>query len=261
MSVQKQTWTLITREQDLQIGAPLLFEGDEFHYAAHVLRLQVGHAVCVVNGLGTKAHGEVTHISKKNVTVTLNHVTHATFPAPHIHVCLALPKPSVLEDVVFQCSEMGVFAVHLFPGDKSAFKGAPKQEKLERASCEALRVSQSAFCTRIFTYESLEHFYELHLSDNKTQSMTFFCDESHVYANTAGVSLVQHITQHVSHPPREINLLLGPEASFSERERAFILAQTNCTAVSLGKNILRVPTAVCVAVGAVLCSVTTSIYS
>lgn len=256
MSVQKQTWTLIVPQVELHEGASLTLEENEFHYAAHVLRLKVGDAVCVVNGCGAKAHGSIASISKKNMMVALNQVTHTSVFKPHINVCLALPKPSTLEEVVFQCSELGVHAVHIFPGEKSAFKSALKLDKLERASHEAMRISQSAFCSRILSYENLEHFYEHHMRDTKTPKINFFCDESHIYAGQPGVSLVQHLAQHLSLLPNcaEINLLLGPEASFSERERKFILAQKNCAVVSLGRNILRVPTAVCVAVGAILAS-------
>ncbi len=76
----------------------------------------------------------------------------------------------------------------------------------------------------------------------------YFCDESPIYEGQSIHTLLNALwSQRES--LSQVHLMIGPEASFSDCEREFIYQNIPCTAVSLGKNILQVPYAVCAAVG------------
>lgn len=64
MNTQKQLWTLISKEINSQ-SKSIIIDGDEHHYAYHVLRLQENETVEVTNCQGTKSIGIITLANKK----------------------------------------------------------------------------------------------------------------------------------------------------------------------------------------------------
>lgn len=247
MSTQKQIWTLITPQQAFEECGEVWISGDEHHYAAHVLRLSVGDVVELTNCKGGKATGIIQKISKKDLLISIEKVEHGHERQPRIKLWLAMPKPSTLEEVVATASELGVSEIHVFKSDKCAVKSELKKEKLQRISDEAVRISKSAFSAKIFEQPGLNSLSAFSVDS----AVTLFCDESHVYENKITNSLFQVLQEKAHLNIQNIHILVGPEASFSDQERQFILETLHATPVSLGWNILRVPTAVTVAVGVV----------
>lgn len=166
---------------------------------------------------------------------------------PCIKLWLAMPKPSTLEEVVATASELGVSEIHIFKSDKCAVKSELKKEKLQRISDEAVRISKSTFSAKIFEQPGLNSLVDF----SADSAVTLFCDESHVYENKITNSLFQVLQEKFHLNIQDIHILVGPEASFSDQERQFILETLHAIPVSLGWNILRVPTAVTVVVGVV----------
>ena len=64
MSVQKQTWTFISYELNLN-SSQVKLDNNEHHYAYNVLRIEVDNEVEVTNCNGLKALGIVETVNKK----------------------------------------------------------------------------------------------------------------------------------------------------------------------------------------------------
>ena len=242
MATQKQAWTLIQDVEKFNINTYIIIVDDELHYLSRVLRLAVGDSVEITNCQGTKAFGEINSITKKECSIKIKDVNEENLKLKKVHVCLALPKPSTLEDLVAIVSEMGLEELHLFRTEKCASKAPVKLDKLQKISNEAVRISKSSFSTKIFYYESKE---ELLLKSKNflENGLNLFCDESHVYENKVTNSLLGVLKNNYNNQ-ENINIIVGPEASFSDTERQWIEEKIKPYSVSLGQNILRVPNAV-----------------
>ncbi len=248
MSIQKQSWTIISN--NLEKNSDFVsIKDDEYHYAFHVLRIKEGDKVEITNCQGLKAEGVVVSANKKDLSIHIQKVYSYQLPRPEINLWLAIPKPTTLDEVIANSSEMGASHIHIFKSDKAASKAPLKIEKARQLSNEATRISKSSYASKIFYYESLKNFYDQHILTSKSKKLVLFCDECHVYEGKIKNSIFTEIQSHFKKDIDEICILIGPEASFSEKEREFIQKNLNCVPVSLGNNILRVPNASASALG------------
>lgn len=248
MSIQKQSWTIISK--DLKITDSVLnIKNDEHHYAYHVLRIKEGDIIEVTNCQGLKAEGLVTFANKKALSIHIQKVYSYQKTKPEINLWLAMPKPATLDEVISNSSEMGASHIHIFKSEKAASKAILKIEKIRHLSDEATRISKSPYSSEISYYESLENFYTQYFLVSKSKKLVLFCDECHVYEGKIKNSIFKEIQSHYKKEMDEICILIGPEASFSDKEREFIQKNLNCVPVSLGSNILRVLNATASALG------------
>ncbi|MGY3802763.1 RsmE family RNA methyltransferase [Pigmentibacter ruber] len=251
MSIQKQLWTFISHELNLNSKTISLKE-NEHHYAFHVLRIAEADAVEVTNCKGIKAKGVVEKSSKKEVVIKIVEIIVEEISKPKVALILAYPKPATLEEVVSSASELGVNEIHIFKADKSATKAPIKLEKLKIVSDEAVRISKSSYSAELFAYENLTSVVEkLELKKNK-ENLILFCDESHVYEGKITNSILSKLNENFQNNMQNIYIIIGPEASFSDSERSILTNKVQAIPVSLGNNILRVPNAVLSALGVVL---------
>ncbi|WGL61060.1 RsmE family RNA methyltransferase [Pigmentibacter sp. JX0631] len=251
MSIQKQLWTFISHELNLQTKTIQLNE-NEHHYAFHVLRISVGDAVEVTNCKGIKAKGIVEKSSKKEIIIKIIEVIKLDISKLKVALILAYPKPTTLEEVVSSASELGVNEIHIFKADRSATKAPIKLEKLKIVSDEAVRISKSSYSAEIFSYESLNSLAENLELKNSKENLILFCDESHVYEGKITNSILTKINKNFEKNTQNIYIVIGPEASFSDNERIILTKKIQAIPVSLGANILRVPNAALSALGVVL---------
>jgi 16S rRNA (uracil1498-N3)-methyltransferase len=242
MTIQKQTWTILCKEKNLNENEIICIDNEEFHYLSNVLRLKLEDKVEITNCHGEKGIGIISFINKKEAKIKIEKVEINHQEKPYIHLYLGLPKPSTLEETISSLSEMGLHELHIFRTEKCVSKAPIKLDKLKRISDEATRISKSSFSTKIFYYENIHELF----NNRKLYfeiGLNLFCDESHVHEKKIANSLL-NVFQAKFNSQEYINLFVGPEASFSEKERDYIFKNLNCDPVSLGHNILRVPNAV-----------------
>jgi 16S rRNA (uracil1498-N3)-methyltransferase len=201
----------------------------------------------LANGNGDVAWGTILTASKKEMRVRVDRVLPQLILKNPLHLALALPKPSTLEEVVLLASELGVHTLSLFRSAKCQSKAPVKLEKCEKIAREALRINKASFATRIRLCEKAE--------EVEIMGQGFLCDESPLrgafsHAPIDGGSLVLN-----SHPsllsalPSQgpVTIVIGPEASFNDDERIY-WRERGFKPVGLGPLVLRVPTAVSMAV-------------
>lgn len=250
MSTQKQKWTLLTNSKEFMDGGNILIREDEHHYLSNVLRLKCGEEVDIANGNGMVAQAKILSINKKETELIVSQVLLTAPQKPSLSLYLAMPKPSTLEEVVSAASELGVAEIHVFRSEKCMSKAPLKIEKLQRLSDEACRISKSAWSAKLYAYENLNECLTKQQNAFQ-QGLNLFCDETHVYENKVTNSLRSCLDK-FGNKNETWNLIVGPEASFTESERSLILNLPDTQSVSLGSNILRVPNAVISALGTLI---------
>lgn len=233
MKSKPQIWTLILPHQLLKTQELLVLSKEDHHYLRSVLRLSEGAQVEISNGIGTKAVGECCVLNKKEAHVLIKDVLHVPEPQKRVHLILGQLKPSALEEAVKLTSEVGVSSIHIFCAEHTASKQRIKLEKLQKIAYESLRVSKSAFVSKIKFHENLLNCLK-YLQKKDLNSYFVFCDEE-ISSPITSVTVYKN--------KKDLFVLIGPEASFSEAERTQIKSLSNLTSVSLGPNILRAPTA------------------
>lgn len=251
MSVQKQTWTFISYELNLN-SSQVKLDNNEHHYAYNVLRIEVDNEVEVTNCNGLKALGIVETVNKKEVLIKIKKIIPEKLPEIQVNLILATPKPSTLEEVIASASEIGASEIHIFKGERSAFKSAIKLDKLKLLSDQAARISKSCYSSKIFIYDNINNMYEKFKLEKTDNNLFLFCDESHVYNGKINNSIYSEVKNNFHKNIKNIFIVVGPEASFSAYEREIIKEKMNAVTVSLGNNILRVPNAVLSALGVAL---------
>lgn len=251
MTIQKQIWTILSDELNIE-SKIITLKDQEHHYAFNVLRLKIEDTVEVTNCRGLKATGVIASINKKELKINILTINNQHKVLPEIHLWLAMPKLSTAEDVISMSSEMGVSQIHIFKSEKSFTKAPLKIEKAIQLSREATRISKSAFASEIYYYASMNEFYEKNESQKNSKQLILFCDESHIYEGKIQNSILKIMQKNFIPETKEICILVGPESSFSDKEREFILNNIPSLPVSLGPNLLKVPHAVASALGTVI---------
>jgi 16S rRNA (uracil1498-N3)-methyltransferase len=250
--MEKHTWVLICPQQTLDVHQTIHFQGDEHHYAVHVLRLEVGASVQVTNGQGQRAQGRVAVATKKQLTVEIESLieNHDTLLDFDLHLWLALPKMTALETIVPMVAELGCRHLHVFRGEKSLSKQSFSVEKWQRAAWESLRVQHGAWAMDVSWHEKgLAQLLEV--TPKIAGGLYLWCDEKQ---KGAGLYRAIHDAtpntaagNTVAENANKVVLLIGPEGSFSPAEVELIKNSAQpWTPVSLGSKILKTSTA-CVA--------------
>jgi 16S rRNA (uracil1498-N3)-methyltransferase len=253
-----QKWRLFA-SLPLHVEETLALSEEEHHYAHHVLRLQEGALVELSNDQGELANAQIVAISKKGTQVKIVTLGAQDHFNPAVDLIVGLPKPTALEETIQIAAELGARRLIFFKADHSHSKGTEKSEKWEKQAREALRISKATVPLKISVVANLEAALLVSKvtaaqKDGHNPSLCFVCDEqfepswSHDGDETAcfGDVLAKQLkffegqNAHGSLP--EVQVVVGPEASFSAHERQY-LATFAPNYVSLGPLILRVPAA------------------
>ncbi len=249
MSFDQQTWTLIV--PSLASGAEILLPEEEFHYAIRVLRLRENDVVDVIDGHGVKGKARLIKVSKKEALLHVTSITSFLPSRPSIHLALAFPKTSALEQTITYACMLGVSHIHFFRSEKSQHPNFIKWEKLKRLSQETLRISKGVFEAEIHDRGYLSDFLNSFKEESLTSSNAFLCDESFFYSGEQAYTLSESLNQRKSTNVSHLWCILGAEAGFTQLERLHICKVMNAQKVSLGPHILTVPVAVCAALSSI----------
>jgi 16S rRNA (uracil1498-N3)-methyltransferase len=210
-------------------GSVTLPEG-EAHHLARVLRVAEGDVVELFNGRGLVGHGVVGRIQKHQVECTVDQVQHEPKSVPELVIATAVPKGERFDWLVEKAVELGVD--RLVPLITARSVVDPREGKLDR-----LRQTVVAACKQCHR----SHLMELSSVTDFQQLIHETGGEFVVIADPAGVPLakIQPNRQSAS----GLVFVVGPEGGLTDGERSWAREQ-EARFVSLGRNILRVETAV-----------------
>jgi 16S rRNA (uracil1498-N3)-methyltransferase len=246
MSKQAQIWRIFSDfipEAEELLG----ISENEHHYIKNVLRLRPGETVEICDGKGLIAKATFEQSEKQRSIFKISSRDSVSPLHNQVIVVVGTPKPSALDELVSLTSEIGVSEIHFVRTERSQNKQEIRTDRLSRLAREALRISKSAWEPQIVLHEDLQKTKAL------AESATLFlCDESPLYEGKGNI--LNHLASHLARSgiAGRVVIFIGPEASFSDKERHFLKEDLGATPVSLGPNILRTPTAAVYAVAVAL---------
>lgn len=103
---------------------------NQYHYLAHVLRIQPGAQVILFNGTDGEWSGTVASVNKTIVKISLNRQLRQPIKLPEIHLYFAPLRKERLMDVLEKGTELGVTHFHPIFTDHTVH-GKLNMEKLE----------------------------------------------------------------------------------------------------------------------------------
>jgi len=234
MSIWKQTWTFILPQHTLDMDAHFSLPKEEHNYLFRVLRLSEGDHVEVVNGEGIKAQCKIIKLDRKESILQINKRFKEILSKTRVHIVLGQLKSNALEEAVSLASEIGISDVHIFRSEHTQLKQTIKTEKLQKIAYEALRISKSAYVSKVSEYDNLQSCIDALI--NKSKNAQFIvCDQE---------SKLPIVDLKAQKNVDDVFVLVGPEANFSPNEMILITNLPNYTTVSLGSHVLRASTAV-----------------
>lgn len=207
---------------DAELEGTLSLEGAELHHLAHVMRIQPGEVIELVNGRGELASAKVLSVGKREAILAVISGKKIEVPPPNCILAIPLMRPSKLEFVIEKCTELGADAFWLYPAEYSDKEGlSPNQlERLHHIAISAMKQ-----CGRL---DLPEIRVARRFDDLFNDSYTYLFGDTR-----PGAKAIER--------EEKVVFITGPEKGFSARELKLLDGKGK--GVRLHKNILRAETA------------------
>ena len=215
--------------QKLSPGATVSLNRDSAHYLGRVLRLKPGDQVNLFNSEDGEFSGELIEIGKQQglVHVTVQ-VENEADPKLSIHLGLGLSRGERMDYAVQKSTELGVTSITPLVTDYCEVRLGKERQLNRQAHWQRVAISACEQCGRskipaVNLPQSLQHWLSNH---------------------PRGILLDVHADSQLAGQQIEdsINVVVGPEGGFSERELA-VAQDCAYRIIRLGPRILRTETA------------------
>jgi 16S rRNA (uracil1498-N3)-methyltransferase len=201
---------------------------EETQHAVKVLRLQKGHEIQLIDGLGKLATANITEIDKRSCSYQITNIQNFDNELAHIHIAVAPTKSSDrLEWMLEKMTEIGVGTIHLIH-TKRTEKTFLNLERLTKKLVSAAKQSHKYYLPALKEYKSLKEF---------------------ITTNTFEQKFIAHLAEGERHylgskleADKNACILIGPEGDFTDEEIALAF-DTGYLPVTLGNYRLRTETA------------------
>ncbi len=218
--------------------------GRDHHYLRHVLRLRAGDELRGVDRQGNLYHLTIEREEKETFIVQSRpeNLELPLFPfAINLYQCV--PKSSRMDLIVRQATEMGIRRIVPLISERTV-KRVASRDGSEKKVARWARIAKEALQQ---SGVRIKPMIEKPCSLDALEEREAGCD---IFFFHREKSADKNLHQLLRDPPRVVNLLIGPEGGFSEKEIEYILG-LGFSAVSLGETVLRVETAALYAAAAV----------
>ena len=215
--------------QPLSAGAAVLPTLDQSRYLTQVMRLKVGDALLVFNGVDGEWRCTVGEVLKKGVVLRAEAQVRPQTTVPDVHLLIAVVKKSALEFAVEKATELGAARIGLVTTRRTQGDRV-RMDRLEAIAVESAEQTGRLDVPAIDLPVKLDAL--LDGWDGGRRLM--FCDE------TGGEPAMTALAAAGGGPWA---ILIGPEGGFAPEERERLRALPFTTAVSLGPRVLRADTA------------------
>ena len=211
-------------------------EGDEWHHAHHVLRLQAGERVLLFDGRGQCFEGRIDKASKNRGEIILLHDCSSQFlPADGVRINIAFAPTKNIDRTEFAVEklvEVGVHRIHFLETQNSE-RSKIRLDRMEKIAISAAKQSRKLFLPELSDMQSIQH------------AISEFKDQT----NSTGSILCMHLDEatkplyHNYKGETDVLVLVGPEGGFT-KEEVDMMNTSGALMTSLGTYRLRVETAV-----------------
>ena len=218
------------------INNVIILDEKESHHLVNVRRGKAGDQIVCVNGDGKEYHGKISNISKRNVTVQIENVcesqnnTNKTY-----NLYLAISKIDALEESINKATQLNISNIILFKSEFLPIKfDIMKIEKFKNIIKQSAKQCERATFPEI----TVINFDEM-ITDLKN-----YDDIILAYENADKEYIPKNKSSNIA-------IIVGNEGGFSQHELEKI-KKVKANIISLGKTILRAPTAVASVVSIVM---------
>ena len=206
-----------------KIGDEVLLPTSEAKHLFKTLRAAKGDIIGLLDGLGTCAQAEILDDKK----IIIKNIKHHAEPEIKIHLFVAVPKRAKMDQLLRQCTEAGVWAIHPLITKYSVAVPDKISERWHSLLQEACKQAGNMFVPKIYAPCPLDKA----LDKIKEFNMSAFY---------GAVSPDDKKLSCSSRP--DIAWLVGPEGGFSDEEEQQILSN-GVVPLNIGPYIMRVETA------------------
>ncbi len=216
-------------------GMRVRLTSQQHHYLCRVLRLQDGDRLLVMNGEGqtwlSQLDGETAEL--------IESVSIQTELSVALHLWIAPPKGSGIEEVIRQATEVGVTGIHPILSDRTLLQ--PSGNKLDRWRRIALESAEQSERQHVLQISEPVRFQDAEfLTAGRSERYIAVTRQDAPHFLNCLISVLS--SQHLDLDARELWIATGPEGGWSDAEvEAAIAAGVQC--ISLGARILRAVTA------------------
>ncbi len=206
-------------------------EGDSHHILSKVLRMEENDEIQILNGRGQVGKAVIQEMRSKGSSVKIVEIVQHQKISPTIRLYVGSLKGEKLATVIQKCVELGIDHLAILSSDHSvAIKSDSFLKKCEKTAIEAMRQSGNPFLPGMEIIEDIEKI----VLDQKSDHWNLVLDETE-----ENNTLAKWMTKE---RPKHISLFIGPEGSFSTRERKWF-EQNRCDFVRIAPYVLRSETA------------------
>lgn len=214
---------------DLSIQDDYVITGDALHHLAHVVRVEKGEDLLLLNGKGLFVETTIEAVSKKDLRLKKTN-SYTKDQSYNFDLALGMPKREALELTLKQATELGFRNIYLIKSDYSQMR-FPESDRTEKLLVSALEQSNAPFLPKVLNCEWTEipwtEYEEAILLDSQTKAP---------------------VLRDLKKSGRKL-LIVGPEGGFSPEEIKFLHAKDEIRVLNLPTPILRTPTAVAAGAG------------
>jgi 16S rRNA (uracil1498-N3)-methyltransferase len=217
-------------EQALEAGSTFALAESQAHYATHVMRLKVGDALLVFNGLHGEWSAQIAAVSKKGCQIRLMTQSRPQAAEPDVWLAFAPIKRARIDLIIEKATELG--ASVLWP----VFTQHTNAERVNLARLRATAIEAAEQCERLTLPDVREPMALAHVMKAwPAQRRLMLLDET-----GAGRPIAAALADVASQP---CGFLVGPEGGFTQSELDGLALLPFVTRVGLGPRILRAETA------------------
>lgn len=222
-------------------GSVLCLADREAHHALHVVRVQRGERVTVLDGAGNRFLCEVQALERNSVRLAVIEKQVATPRPCAVTLLQAVPKGKMFEDIVDQATQLGAarivpilserVTIRLEPGD-----AARKVEKWRQVAIETIKQCGSPWLPQLDAPLSLANFLE------RRETFDFMLAGSLQTARRHPREWLHEFRARHGRPPKTVAVWIGPEGDFTLTEMEAI-ERAGAKPITLGPLVLRAETA------------------
>jgi 16S rRNA (uracil1498-N3)-methyltransferase len=222
-------------------GETLRLDGREAHHALHVLRLQRGERVTVLDGAGHEFFCNVREATKNLLTLEVKEKKMSPPPACAVTLLVAIPKGKLIESIIQKAVELGARRVaplltervitHLDDDGAEA-----KREKWQSVAIEAIKQCGAPWLPKVEAPQTIAEFLARGEKIDLPLVGSLQTERRHPR------EWIQAFQRQHGHLPKSAAAWIGPEGDFTLAELQAIEA-AGAKPITLGKLTLRVETA------------------
>jgi 16S rRNA (uracil1498-N3)-methyltransferase len=222
----------------------IVFPGNISHQIKHVLRLEVGDRVVVLNGIGKEYQVELVGLEEIRITGKIVEISKSKSKFNiTLHLFFPLTKKDKVEWILQKCTEVGVSAFHPFVSQRSLVQSMQlKGNKRVRWEAIIREAAEQSGRVRLPALYEPVHLRSAVLEASSSLDSAFAaCVSEEKYSLKDALAEWADDIEEKNIMP-EIGLFIGPEGGFTEDE-VELMKENGVLTVSLGPQILRMETA------------------